>query len=98
MLQLIIFIIFALSLAGIIFIAWWKIPELMELPVNGNIGGQKPKFISLLEKRLSKISSIFQKHVILHKILFSVKLIVSKIEHKIDSWLRIIRKSAQNKK
>jgi len=98
MLQLIIFIVFAFSLAGIIFIAWRKIPELKELPVNGNMGGQKPKFVSFLEKRLSKVSSIFQKHVILHKILFSVKLIVSKIEHKIDSWLRIIRKSAQNKK
>jgi hypothetical protein len=80
------------------FIAWRKIPELMELPANGKIGVQKPKFISILEKRFSKISSIFQNRVILHKILFSVKLIVSKIEHKIDIWLHSIRKSAQKKK
>ncbi|HQK63631.1 MAG TPA: hypothetical protein PLF16_00605 [Candidatus Staskawiczbacteria bacterium] len=98
MLQLIIFIIFLLSLVGISFVAWRKIPELMELPVNGSMGGQKPKVISFLEKRFSKIFSIFQNRVILHKILFSVKLIVSKIEHKIDIWLHSIRKSAQKKK
>ena len=98
MLQLIIFIIFLLSLTGIAFIAWKKIPELMELPANGKIGVQKPKFISILEKRFSKTFSVFQNRVILHKILFSVKLIVSKIEHKIDIWLHSIRKSAQKKK
>jgi len=98
MIQLIIFIIFMLSLSGLALIVWRKIPELMELPINGKVGVDKPKFISKLERRLVKIFSIFQQHIILHKILFSLKLIVSKIEHRIDIWLSSIRKNAQKKK
>jgi preprotein translocase subunit SecF len=97
MIQLIIFIIFILSLAGIIFISYRKIPELIDLAESPKTEFAKPKSIAKLEHRIKKISEIFQKHVLLHKFLFSVKCIVSKTEHRIDNWLHNIRKKAQQK-
>jgi len=85
-------------MAMVAFIAWRKIPELLELPVDGKIGIEKPKFILRLEKRIAKIISLFKEDILLHKFLFSVKLIISKAEHKIDKLLQSVRKKAQQRR
>jgi len=98
MIVLIAFIIFIISLGGIILICRNKIPELKELPVNGKIEMPKIHLISSFNARIKKIFAVFHHHVLLHKILFSIKCIVSKTEHSIDNWLHHIRKKAQEKK
>jgi len=97
MIIFIVFTIFIFSLVGITFILYKKMPELLDLPANGRIGIAKPGFISKFEGKVKKISENFQKHILLHKFLFSVKCIISKTEHKIDNWLHNIRKKAQQK-
>jgi len=94
---LIVSIIFILSFGGIVFILYRRIPDLCELPINGKMEFIRPKFILEFENRIQKFFSIFQKHILLHKILFFVKCIISKIEHKIDNYLHHIRRKAQQK-
>lgn len=77
---------------------WQKIPTLLELSSNVVVEIEKPRVVHKFETKIKKITTIFQKHVLLHKFLFSVKCIVSKIEHKIDNWLHHLRKKAQQNK
>jgi len=97
MLELIALIIFILSLGGILFISYKKIPVLNTLPQNGNTGFKSQEIVLRVENKIKNFFSIFEKHKLLHKFLFSVKCIVSRTETQIDHWLRNLRKKAQEK-
>ncbi len=72
-----------------------KIPVLATLPQNGGSKGRKNKFILSIENRVQKISVFFEKQIFLHKFLLWIKIIVVKIETKIDSLLHKVRRRAQ---
>ncbi len=96
MLQLIAFIIFAVSLLGIAFILLKKIPALAALPQNGHHGIKKNEFVLNIEKKIKDFHfKFFHKQVFLHKILSFIKVWVLRIETKIDVRLHGIRKKAQ---
>jgi len=98
MLELIIFIIFILSLGGVLFISYRKFSVLTALPKNGNIGLRNYKIISKLENKIKKIFLAFEKQIWLHKFLSWIKCLILKIEVRIDHLLHNIRKKAQEKK
>lgn len=96
MVQLIAFIIFVVSVAGVIFILWKKTPALLQLPQNGHNSFKKPALVVKIEKKLKeKHFHLFEKRMLLHKILSKVLIWVLKIERKIGEKLHIIRKNAQ---
>ena len=96
MLQLIVFIIFLLSVLGIAFILYKKIPVLVELPQNGHHGLNKPKFVLKIEKRVeSYYLRFFKKKIPLHRLLSKIRVLVLKIETQIYNLLHGIRKKAQ---
>ena len=96
MLQLITFIIFIVSLVGIIFILYKKIPVLNELSQNGHHGFKKPEFILKIEKKVKDTHfHLFEKQMFLHKLLSKTKVWILKTETKIDTLLHGIRKKAQ---
>lgn len=96
MVQLIAFIIFIVSLFGIVFILFKKIPILVELPQNGYHGLKKPEFISNMEKRFKDFYfDFFKKQVYLHKALSKIRILVLKLERKIGDLLHGIRKKSQ---
>ena len=96
MIQLIAFIIFIVSLLGIVFIIYRKIPVLVQLPKNGHNGFKKPELVTELEKKVKYFYfRFFKKQVFLHKILLFIKVWTLKIEKKIDNLLQRVRKKAQ---
>ena len=96
--ELIVLTIFILSLGGILYISYRKIPVLTTLPQNGNIDFRNLKIISKIENKIKNIFLIFEKQIWLHKFLSWVKCLILKIEVKIDHLLHNIRKKAQEKK
>jgi len=94
MFELIAGIIFIGSIFGIAMVLFRKIPVLAELPVvfDKNSGERV-----LLEIK-NKAKSIFPKEVFLQKILSQIRIIIMKIERKIDGWLQKIRQNLKNKK
>ena len=96
MIQLIAFIIFIISISVVLFILYKKIPVLAELPQNGHHGFNKPELFLKLEKKIRGIHfSFFEKKVFLHKLLSKFRVLVLKIETKVDKLLHGIRKKAQ---
>ncbi len=96
MIQLIAIIIFLSSMLGIIFIMSRKIPVLIQLPQNGHHGIRKPKLISQIQERVKHHHfHLFEKQMLLHKILSWIKILILKTETKIDTLLHGIRKKAQ---
>ena len=96
MIQLIVFIIFIVSLSGIIFILYKKIPVLVQLPQNGSNGLKKSEFIAKVEKIIKeKHFHFFEKQMLLHKLLSKIMILILKMERKIGETLHIIRKNAQ---
>jgi hypothetical protein len=96
MVQLIAFIIFIVSLGGLVFILYKKIPILVELPQNGHHGFKKPEFILKIEEKVKeKHFHFFEKQMLLHKLLSFAKVWILKIETKIDHLLHGVRKKAQ---
>jgi hypothetical protein len=95
MLELIIFIIFVISLSGVVFILYRKIESLNSLPKNGTTGLKNYKIVSSIDNKVKEISIFFKKQIFLHKLLSWTKIIVLKIETKIDILLHRIRKKAQ---
>lgn len=95
MLEIIILIIFLISLAGVIFIVVRKIPVLVTLPQNGSTGIKKHKFILDLEEKIKEFALAFERQIYLHKALSWIKRITLKVEVKIDHLLHGIRKKAQ---
>jgi hypothetical protein len=95
MTELIFFIIFILSLGGVLFILARKIPVLKALPYNGTTGIKKHHVILDVENRIKEIAVYFQKQILLHKILSWVKVMILRTETKVDVYLHKIRKNAQ---
>ena len=96
MIQLIVFIIFIVSLSGILYILYKKIPTLVVLPQNGHHGFKKPALVAKIEKNFKEhYTHLFKKQMLLHTLLSKFKVWVLKIEKKIDTSLHGIRKNAQ---
>jgi hypothetical protein len=101
MIEFIITIIFVISLGGILFMLARKIPVLVDLPQNGGAKkSEKHHLVIEIESRIKKISTFFEKQIFLHKFLLWTKIMIGRIETKIDSLLRKVRHRAQevNKK
>jgi len=96
MFELIVTIIFVLSLCGIFVIVFRKVPVLATLPKNGTTGFKKHRVILNIEKRIKEAHfDLFVKQLLLHKTLSWVKVMTLKIETKLDTVLHRIRKKAQ---
>ncbi len=96
MLELVAFIIFMVSTLGIIAILCSKVPQLVKLPQNGTIGFRKHELVARVEKKIKDTHfHLFEKQMLLHKILSFAKVYALKAETKIDALLHKIRKDAQ---
>lgn len=93
--DLIVLFIFILSFGGILFISIRKIPVLIDLPKNGTTGIEKHKLVINFRDRIKNIILFFENQIFLHKLLSWIKVIILKIEVKVDSLLHKIRKRAQ---
>ena len=87
--------IFVFSFGGILLILVRKIPVLNNLSQNGNTGFKKHQYILEIEQKIKEILGFFKKQIFLHKFLSWVKVMILKIETKIDALLHGIRKKAQ---
>ena len=99
MIELIVLIIFLLSLGGIIFIMYKKLPILLQMPETQE-GFQKEKFSKKFQERIKGFIS-FDKLIVL-RFLSKVRVYVLKIEKYIDSYLQrtrrnIIKKQQEDK-
>ncbi len=97
MITLIFSIIFFISLAGLGFILYKKMPELNTLPQTKDNIIRDHHIVLNVENKIKETFLAFEKQIWLHKFLFWVKCMVSKTEHYIDNWLHKIRKNAQEK-
>ena len=96
MVQLITFIIFLISASVVAVILYRKIPVLIELPQNGHHGIKKPELVMNVEKKVKDFHfHFFKKQILLQKILSFMKVLVLKIENKIDVLLHGVRKKTQ---
>lgn len=96
MIQLIAFIIFLASAAGVVFILYRKIPVLITLPRNGHHGIKKPEIVAIIEKKIKDHHfHFFAKQMLLHKFLSKMRILILKAEQKIDVLLHSIRQKAQ---
>lgn len=95
MVQLIAFIIFAISVLGIAFILFRKMPVLIEMPRNGTTGLRDHHYFLQIENKIKEVYTAFQKQIFFHKFLSWVKVMTLKVETKIDTLLHRIRKKAQ---
>ena len=96
MAQLIALIVFVISVIGIIVILAGKIPSLVALPQNGHHGFKKHPLIVDAENKIKDLHfHFFEKQLWLHKLLSWLKVLVLKIETRIDHLLHGIRKKAQ---
>jgi len=98
MFELIALTILILSLGGVLFILYKKIPGLITLPQNGKIDFRNNRHFSKVEEKIKSVFLVFEKQILLHKFLSWVKCIILKIEVKIDHLLHNIRKKAQEKR
>ena len=87
--------IFVVSMASAFFILARKVPVLNTLPQNGTTGIRKHHYILVVENKVKDILIYFEKQIFLHKFLSFVKVMILKIEVKIDHYLHRIRKKAQ---
>lgn len=95
MVELIVFIIFVMSLGGAVFILVRKMPVLNALPAHGTTGIKKHQVILDIEHKIKEAFIFFEKQIIMHKLLSWVKVMTLKIETKVDILLHRIRKKAQ---
>lgn len=95
MIELIVTIIFVVSVLGIVFISLRKAPVLVELPQNGKAVLPGSDFASKISGKINNFLLLFKKQIFLHKILSQVKILMLKAESKIDSTMHGIRKNAQ---
>ncbi len=73
-----------------------KIPVLITLPQNGSHGFKKPAVVLRVQKKWNSVHfHLFEKQMLLHKVLSFIKVWTLKIETKIDQLLHGIRKKAQ---
>lgn len=98
MVEFIALIIFIISIGGIALIIAKKIPALCKLPQNGGTGFMENGLVLQTQEKITKIYSLFQKQVILHKLLSWLKILVLKVETQIDHLLHSVRKKAKEQK
>jgi len=94
-LQSVVLIIFICSLVGVLIIIWRKIPILNSLSQNGSAGIRKHSVVINLENKIKNVLVFFEKQIFLHKFLSKVKVVIIKIEIRIDALLHNIRRKAQ---
>jgi len=94
MVELIALIILVISFGGIVWILARKIPVLVQMP-EVEEGIQKENIISILKKRIKKLSL---DKVILLKILSKIRVLVLKIEKYVDGSLQKMRKKVHTQK
>jgi len=95
MIELIIFVIFILSFAGLLFIFWRKMAVVNSLPSNGTTGIRKHRIILDIENKIKNVFVFFEKQIFMHKFLSWVKIMTLKIETRVDHLLHKLRKKAQ---
>ncbi len=88
--QLFFFVIFIISLAGMLYFFWQKIPVLAELPLRQKI--VKKNFLK--DKNPLKNFS-FEK--ILHRFLSFTRILILRAERKVCHWLQVLRKKNKKK-
>lgn len=93
--ELVTIIIFAVSILGIAFILFRKLPVLVALPQNGTTGIRKHRIILDVENKIKDILLFFKKQIFFHKFLSWVKIMTLKVETRVDHLLHRIRKKAQ---
>lgn len=98
MFESIIAIIFVVSLLGVIFVLYRKLPALSSLPKNGTTGIKEHHYFLQIEKKVKEFFLFFEKQILLHKLLSFLKVAILKVETKIDNWLHRVRKNAQKKR
>lgn len=98
MIQFIALIIFIISFGGVIFMVAKKLPILLQLPQSGSAGIRDHKFILHFEEKIKNVFTIFEKQIIIHKLLSWAKVVVLKIETRIDQLLHGIRRKAKEQK
>jgi|GEM_PF-1239326 len=88
--------VFFVSAVVLLVMLYKKVPVLVQLPQNGSHGFEKSPWMVAVEKQLKEFHfNFFEKQVYLHKLLSRIKIMVLKIESKIDELLHGIRKKAQ---
>lgn len=97
MLQLISFVILVISLSGIALMLNRKIPALMNLPVNGKTSFKKYAFVEKFGHKTKEILEYFDHIAFIHKIVSLIKILVLKIEVKVDTILHSLRREAKIK-
>ena len=95
LIESIVLFIFVCSLGGVLLILIRKVPVLNSLPQNGSVGIKKHQVILNIENKIREIIVSFEKQIFLHKFLSWVKIMILKIETKIDVLLHKVRKRAQ---
>jgi len=96
MFQLILLVIFIVSVFGIVFVLSGKISALKKLPQNGHHGFKKHELIITIEKKVKdSYFHLFSRQMLLQRILSKFRLLILKIEKKIDELLHGIRKKSQ---
>jgi hypothetical protein len=98
MIEIIAFIIFLISLAGIGFIVFQKIPVLVQLPEIVEI----PRTGRLIDRLKSRIKNLppfksFSSELFLQKTLSKIRVLTLKIESKTATLLQKLRKENQEK-
>ena len=96
MIELIALIVFFVSLAGILVVAFRKIPQLLELPEAGPLVLDWKKLRGRA-KGLPLLRS-FSFDLMLQKILSKVKILTLKTEHRTSNLLQKLREDSKRKK
>ena len=96
MLDLIVLIIFILSLSVTLAIVFRKIPQILALPETSPVPFDWRSLFSKIKN--SSPFKDFSREVFLQKILSKVRVLSLKTENKTFNWLQNLRKKAQEKK
>jgi len=97
MIEFIVSIIFIVSLGGILLILIRKIPAVNALPQNGSAGIREHHIVLSIEEKIKGFFIFFEKQIFLQKFLSWVKVMIMRIETRIDHSLHKIRHKAQQK-
>lgn len=98
MIELIALIIFIISIGAVALVLARKIPVLVQLSQNGSTGIKEHRIFLRVEEKIKSIVLIFEKQKMLHKLLSLAKVVILKIEIKIDHLLHSLRRKAKEQK
>ena len=97
--NLIILFVFTLSLIGMVFFVFKKIPILVELPENVE-SSQSGRFYPRLKEKIRNLPGLksFSSDIFLQKILSKVRILSLRTENKTFKWLQNLRNKAKDNK